>query len=476
MRCDVAGMDKLHEECGLFGLLMPESVKAAWFTSVGLIALQHRGQESAGIAWEQDGKIAFHKGLGLAGEVFTPDVLCGIEDSRLAIGHVRYSTTGSNNTLNSQPLITLHSKLSFALAHNGNITNAAELHQSLEESGTVFSTTNDSEVINMCIIRQMLKTDSVEAAVLKAAQTIQGAFSLLIMTGDKLIALRDPTGFHPLCMGRLNGGVVFASETCALDAVGADFERYIEPGEMVVADSNMKVTSYPATVPAKRGLCVFELIYFARPDSIIDGESVYHARQRMGRFLAKQRPVDADIVCPVPDSGMEAAQGYAQESGIPLGTAFVKNRYIGRSFIAPSQLAREQAVNIKLNPLRASVAGRRVVLVDDSIVRGTTCARIIRALRKAGAKEVHMRISSPPFLYPCFFGTDIDSSENLIAHNHSVEEIRQMIDADTLEYLSIENLEKVKSLETTQFCNGCFSGVYPVDTGHTHLKEAFEDK
>lgn len=468
-------MEELREECGVFGILAPQPADCAGYTAAALLSLQHRGQESAGIAAECDGRIISHKDLGLVADVFTPEVLRQFKNNKAAIGHVRYSTTGSNNVENAQPIVTNHSIISFALAHNGNLINASQLRRNLERSnGIVFHTTNDSEVISMYIIHEMLHTDSIETAIQNCMKVLKGAYSLLIMTADKLIAVRDPVGFRPLCMGSLNGATVFASETCALDNIGAEFIRDVAPGEIVSVSLNGRTESLQTPPAACKGLCVFEMIYFARQDSVIDGESVYNARIQMGRYLAQQKPVEADIVCGVPDSGIEAAQGYAQESGIPYGTAFVKNRYIGRSFIAPSQLAREKAVNMKLNPLKASVKGKRIVLVDDSIVRGTTSAKIVHTLRKAGAKEIHMRISSPPFLHPCYFGTDIDSSENLIAHNMSLEEIRKFIDADSLEFLSLENLLKIHQMPSTQYCSGCFSGDYPLDVTGCSLKEQFE--
>jgi len=468
-------LDELHEECGVFGIISAQPCECVGYTAAALLSLQHRGQESAGIAAEADGRILSQKDLGLVTDVFTPSVLSQFKNNKVAIGHVRYSTTGSNNVENAQPIVTNHSIISFALAHNGNLINASALRRNLERSnGIVFHTTNDSEVISMYIIHEMLKTDSIEVAIRNAMKVLKGAYSLLIMTNDKLIAVRDQIGFRPLCMGNLDGATVFASETCALDNIGAEFIRDVAPGEIVSVSLNGNVESLQADSVPQRGLCVFEMIYFARQDSIIDGESVYNARIQMGKFLAMQNPAEADIVCGVPDSGIEAAQGYAQQSGIPYGTAFVKNRYIGRSFIAPSQIAREKAVHMKLNPLRASVKGKRIILVDDSIVRGTTSAQIVRTLRNAGAKEIHMRISSPPFLYPCYFGTDIDSSENLIAFNKSIEEIRKFIDADSLEFLSLANLQKIKQLPQTSFCSGCFSGTYPLDVSGCSMKEQFE--
>jgi len=468
-------LSKLNEECGVFGILSGKPCECANYTAAALLSLQHRGQESAGIAASIDNRIFCHKDLGLVTDVFTKAVLNQFSKNNIALGHVRYSTTGSNSVENAQPIVTNHSIVSFALAHNGNLINASALRRQLEQTnGIVFHTTNDSEVISMYIIHEMLKTDSIEQAIKSAMNVLEGAYSLLIMTNDRLIAVRDKIGFRPLCMGKMQDAIVFASETCALDNIGAKFVRDVEPGEIVSVHLDGTITSLKNDACPQKGLCVFEMIYFARQDSVIDGESVYKARIQMGKFLAMQKPVGADLVCGVPDSGLEAAQGYAHHSGIPYGTAFVKNRYIGRSFIAPSQLARENAVSMKLNPLRASVEGKRIVLVDDSIVRGTTSAKIIQTLRKAGATEIHMRISSPPFLFPCYFGTDVDSSENLIAHKKTIDEIRQYIGADSLEFLSLENLQKIKQQENTSFCSGCFSGTYPVDVSGCSLKEQFE--
>ena len=451
--------DKPKEECGVFGIISPRPIPAVPLTASALIALQHRGEESAGIATFADGTLKCKKGMGLVSEVFSSDYMEFVSNTKVAVGHVRYSTTGSCNIENAQPIETVHSKISLALAHNGNLTNSAHIRGELVQSGMVLHTTNDTEILNILIVRNMIETNDLERAIVKAMNFVEGAFSIVIATKDKLIAVRDRNGFKPLCMGRLGDAVVFASETCALDALGAEFVRDVKPGEVVSCDLKGNISTYMLDNAAKSGLCVFELIYFARPDSVIDGISVYKAREQMGRALYLQKPTEADYVCGVPDSGLAAAQGYAQASGIPLVPAFVKNKYVGRSFILPDQVKRENSVNIKLNPIRSTVEGKRIVLIDDSIVRSTTSTRIVKMLRNAGAKEVHLRISSPPFKYECYFGTDIDDRDKLIANHYDIEGIRQRIGADSLEYLSLENLKAVSP--QTSFCTGCFTGDYP---------------
>lgn len=465
--------EKLHEECGVFGMISPKPIPAVPLTASALVALQHRGQESAGIATFVDGTLKCKKGMGLVGDVFGTDYLNFVANTKVAVGHVRYSTTGSCNIENAQPIETVHSKVSLALAHNGNLTNSAQIRNELVQSGMIMHTTNDTEIINILIVRNMLQTGDLEKAIVAAMNFVEGAFSIVIATKDKLIAGRDRNGFRPLCMGRLGDAVVFASETCALDALGAEFVRDVRPGEVISCDSKGNIQTFMLDRASSSGLCVFEFVYFARPDSIIDGISVYDARVKMGEALYRQCPTEADYVCGVPDSGLQAAYGYSRISGIPMAPAFVKNKYIGRSFILPDQVARENAVNIKLNPIRATVKDKRIILIDDSIVRSTTSKRIIKMLRHAGAKEVHMRISSPPFKYPCYFGVDIDSRENLVANYHDVEGIRKIIDADSLEYLSLENLRAIS--RTTSFCTGCFTGDYPAPVSPT-LKNTFDDK
>ena len=467
----------LHEECGVFGLFSPETADVASLAYYGLFALQHRGQESAGIAVNDDGVFSVWRGVGLAGEALPRQRLQSLGDGQIAVGHVRYATTGSDAALNAQPLMINHFKGRMALAHNGNLTNSMELRRMLEEQGSIFHTTTDSEVIAYLLVRERLRTPSIEAAVRSAMNDLEGAYSLVIASPTKLIAVRDPHGFRPLCMGRRpDGSVVFASESCALDAVGAVLERDIRPGEIVTVgrDGVHSDASHCDTVP--RRLCVFEFIYFARPDSVIDGSSVHIARQRAGAFLALEHPVQADIVIGVPDSGLDAAMGYARQSGIPYGMGFIKNKYIGRTFISPTQDMRENEVNIKLNPIRSVVEGKRVVLIDDSIVRGTTCRRTIDLLRKAGAKEIHMRVSAPPFVSECYYGTDIDDKNKLIANHHTVEEIAEIIGVDSLGYLSIEDVVKLADNTQGGFCTACFGGGYPTAVPQDSGKDRFECK
>ena len=469
-------MSTLHEECGVFGLYVNGMDHAAGCVYNALYALQHRGQESAGIAINDDGVITSHKDVGLVSEVFTPEILERLGTGSIAVGHVRYATTGRKSRANAQPMVIDHVKGTMALCHNGNLTNAAELRERLELSGAIFHTTSDTEVIAYTITGARLKTPSIEAAVSAAMDVIQGAYSLVLLSPQKLIAARDPNGFRPLCVGTLDGGYVFASESCALDAIGARFLRDVAPGEIVVADKDGLRSITDHCDGRRSSLCVFEFIYFARPDSVIDGAGVHEARLRAGSFLALEHPVQADIVVGVPDSGIDAAIGYARQSGIPYGTGFIKNKYIARTFIAPGQKNREDKVRIKLNPIASVVRGKRVVIVDDSIVRGTTSARIVSLLREAGAAEVHMRISAPPFLHPCYFGTDIDSRDHLIACNHTVEEIAGIIGADSLGYLSVESAHKLANGCGCTFCDGCFTGHYPVPVPQAREKFRFERK
>ena len=469
-------MSTLHEECGVFGLRAEGIRNAAPLTYNALYALQHRGQESAGIAINDDGVIKSHKDVGLVSEVFTPQVLEELGEGGMAVGHVRYATTGNKSRTNAQPLVINHVKGSMCLAHNGNLTNAAELREKLELSGAIFHTTSDTEVIAYIITGQRLKAPSIEEAVSAAMDVIQGAYSLVLMSARKLIGVRDPNGFRPLCIGTLDGGYVFASESCALDAIGAHFLRDVEPGEIVVADESGLRSIRTHCGQRKSSLCVFEFIYFARPDSVIDGAGVHEARLRAGAFLALEHPVQADIVIGVPDSGIDAAVGFARQSGIPYGVGFTKNKYIARTFISPGQQARTDKVRIKLNPISSEVNGKRVVIIDDSIVRGTTSARIVKLLRDAGASEIHMRISAPPFLHPCYFGTDIDSRDNLIACDHSVEEIAAIIGADSLGYLSVDSVHKLANGCHCTFCDGCFTGSYPIPVPEVREKFRFERK
>ena len=467
----------IHEECGVFGVFSKATTDVASYAYYALYALQHRGQESAGIVVNDDGLFTSWRDVGLVSEVFPRERLKSLGTGNIAVGHVRYGTTGSDNKRNVQPILVNHYKGRMALAHNGNLTNSHELRQELESKGSIFHTTTDSEVIAYIIVQERLKAPSIEAAVSASMDKIVGAYSLVISSPTKLIAVRDPNGFRPLCMGKLkDGSVVFASESCGLDAIGAKFERDIRPGEIVVVDKTgiKSDTSHCGKAPKK--LCVFEFIYFARPDSVIDGSNVHIARQRAGAFLALEHPVQADIVIGVPDSGLDAAMGYAKQSGIPFGLGFIKNKYIGRTFISPTQDMRENEVNIKLNPIRSVVEGKRVVLIDDSIVRGTTCRRTIDLLRKAGAKEIHMRVSAPPFVSECYYGTDIDDKNKLIANHHTVDEIAEIIGVDSLGYLSLDDVVKLADNTECGFCTACFGGGYPTPIPQDCGKDRFECK
>ena len=452
----------IHEECGVFGIYDPAG-DCARTTYYGLYSLQHRGQEACGIATINDRELSYHKDLGLVGDVFHQDVLDRLGGT-MAVGHVRYSTTGGVRRENAQPLTLKYVKGTLAVAHNGNLVNTPELRTSFEYRGAIFQTTTDSELIAYAIAQERLRCGSAEEAVCQAVKGLRGAFSLIVMSARKLIAARDPWGFRPLCMGRRGQAVVFASESCALDAVGAAFEREIDPGEIVVVEDGQVRSIRENCAGATSHMCIFEYIYFARPDSVICGQSVHEARLEAGRILAREHPVDADVVIGVPDSGLDAAMGYAEESGIPYGQGFVKNRYIGRTFITPDQQSREQAVRITLGALRSTVEGRRVVMIDDSIVRGTTSRQIISLLREAGAKEVHFRVSAPPFIAPCYFGTDILDKKDLIACRHTVEEIRRLVGADTLGFLSVDALERIAPSAACGFCKGCFTEEYHVAT------------
>lgn len=465
----------IHEECGVFGVMAPVPCNVASISYYGLYSLQHRGQESCGIVVNDDGVFSSHKDLGLVNEVFLPDVLAKLPKGRMAVGHVRYGTTGATNRNNCQPIEVNHQKGKMALAHNGNLTNAEELRSELELSGAIFHTTSDTETIAYIVTKERLRTGSMEKAVSAAMKVLDGAYSLVLMSPQKLICARDPHGFRPLCYGRtLDGTYIIASESCALKAVGAEFIRDVEPGE-IIAFTDEGVTSYKEHChDCPKRTCIFEYIYFARPDSVIDDVSVYEARLRAGRLLAKHHPVDADVVIGVPDSGLDAALGFSQESGIPYGIGLVKNKYIGRTFIAPEQELRFDQVRIKLSAIEASVKGKRVVLVDDSIVRGTTSQRLVKLLREAGTKEIHMRISAPPFLHPCYYGTDIDSEENLIAFHHTVEEIAKIIGVDSLGYLATDELREL--VGNDDFCSACFTNEYPTSIPHAGSKNRFEQK
>ena len=451
----------IHEECGLFGISDPHG-DCARTTYYGLYALQHRGQEACGIATINQRVLSFHKDVGLVGDVFHPDVLDRLNGT-MAVGHVRYATTGGGQRENAQPLTLKYVKGTLAVAHNGNLVNTAELRTFFEYRGAIFQTTTDSELIAYAIAQERLRCASAEEAVCRAVKGLRGAFSLLVMSPQKLIAVRDPWGFRPLCMGRRGDAVIFASESCALHAVGAQFERELDPGEIVVVEGTQVRSIRENCQGSSSHMCIFEYIYFARPDSVLCGQSVHLARRNAGRLLAREFPVEADVVIGVPDSGLDAAMGFAEESGIPYGVGLVKNRYIGRTFITPGQESREQAVRIKLGALASCVAGKRVVMVDDSIVRGTTSKQIVSLLREAGATEVHMYSSAPPFIAPCYFGTDIPDRDALTACNYTQEEMREMIGADSLHFLSLEALHQIAPQADCGFCDGCFTGSYPIE-------------
>ncbi|MDD3219594.1 MAG: amidophosphoribosyltransferase [Lachnospiraceae bacterium] len=457
--------DKIKEECGVFGIYDMDRNDVASSIYYGLLALQHRGQESCGIAVSDTlgpkGKVSSYKGMGLVNEVFVGDELAKLKGD-IGVGHVRYSTAGASTRENAQPLVLNYIKGTLGLAHNGNLINALELRKELEYDGAIFQTTIDTEVIAYHIARERVKSKTVEEAVGRAMRKMKGAYSLIVMSPRKLIGARDPYGFKPLVIGKRDNAYIITSETCALDTIGAEYVRDVRPGEIVSITKEGIQSDTSLCLPQEQeARCIFEYIYFARPDSHIDGVSVYASRIQAGRFLAQDSPVDADLVVGVPESGNAAAMGYALESGIPYGTAFVKNSYVGRTFIKPKQSSRESSVQVKLNVLKEAVAGKRVIMIDDSIVRGTTSDRIVSMLKDAGAKEVHMRVSSPPFLWPCYFGTDVPAREQLIAYNRSIEDIRQIIGADTLGYLRVERLEElVKGLP---ICKGCFTGKYPME-------------
>ena len=461
--------DKLKEECGVFGMLHSEQKDVSKYIYYGLSALQHRGQESAGIAVcdtnGPKGNISYHKDMGLVSEVFRPDTPLSLHGD-MGIGHVRYSTTGGSCKENAQPLVLNYLKGTLALVHNGNITNTDKLREQLQNTGAIFHSTTDSEVIAYQIAKERTRTSSIEEAVAKTAPGLIGGYALLIMSPQKLIGVRDPLGLKPLCLGKLNDSYILASENCALKAIDAEFIRDIQPGEIITITKNGIHSNYDLC-QGKHAHCIFEYIYFARLDSTLDGVSVYDARIRAGKALAKSYPVDADLVTGVPDSGLAAAMGYAQASGIPFGLAFQKNSYIGRTFIKPTQEERQSAVHLKLSVLESVVKGKRLVLIDDSIVRGTTIANLIHMLKKAGALEVHVRISSPPFLYPCYYGTDVPSGDQLIASSHSCEEICSQIGADSLGYLKLEDLDEMTY--HLPLCRACFNNQYPTQISSTEI-------
>ena len=471
-------MSNLKEECGLFGIFSQDTVDVAHTAYYALFALQHRGQENCGIVVNDDGVFNSRKDVGLVEEVFDANNLNALGLGNMAVGHVRYGTTGSSTRSNSQPMVINHHKGNMALAHNGNLVNAYEIRNAMELEGSVFHTNNDTEVIAYTITKERINSESIEEAVEKAMDKLEGAYSLVIMSPSKLIALRDKHGFRPLLYGqREDGAYVIASETCALDAVNAKYIRDIEPGEIVVFEKDGVKSIKTHCNKAPHRMCIFEYIYFARPDSMIEGVSVHEARMRAGACLAKEHPVDADVVIGVPDSGLSAALGYAQESGIPYGFGFIKNKYIGRTFIAPGQSNREDKVMIKLNVLKDTVEGKRVVLVDDSIVRGTTIARIIKLVRDAGAKEIHVMSSAPAFMNPCHYGTDIDSRDNLIACKMTTEEIAKHVGADSVGYLEIKHLNELVGTEPNQgYCHACFTGEYPTKAPTQKKLNKFQHK
>lgn len=456
------GESALKEECGIFGVYNKDGeMDAAQSVYYGLYALQHRGQESCGIAVNDNGTIVYHKDLGTVPDVFNHTMLNHLQGS-MGVGHVRYSTCGENLRENAQPLVSKYKKGTLTIAHNGNIVNAAELRGEFENKGAIFQTTSDSEVIAYLIAQERIMCHSIEEAVSRAMKRLRGSFSLVVMSPRKLIGARDRWGIRPLCFGETEHSYVFSSETCGLDTVGAKLIKNVEPGEVICVDHD-GVRYDKSNCTGESNICIFEYIYFARPDSVLDDVSVYEARVAGGRELAKSHPVDADMVIAVPDSGIDAAIGYAKESGIPYGIGLIKNRYIGRTFIQPTQSQRVQAVKIKLNALESTVKGKRIVMVDDSIVRGTTSKHIVQMLRDSGAKEVHMRVCAPPFIYPCYFGTDIPNQDMLIACKHSVEEIRQILGADSLGFLEQKSLIKMLGGKKQKFCDACFTGNYLMD-------------
>jgi len=453
-------LDKPREACGVFGIYdHPEAAKLCYF---GLYALQHRGQESAGIAVANDNDIAVRKGMGIVPDVFEIDHLETLKGGS-AIGHVRYSTTGSSTISNAQPFVVRHRNKSYAVAHNGNLVNARQLKNELEESGSIFQTTMDSEIFLHLLVKNL--KHGFENALVETVSRLKGAFSFVVLTSKgEIIGIKDPNGFRPLCLGKLNGHYVLASETCALDLIQAELVREIEPGEIVIINKDgIKSIKVPGT--PKRSFCIFEFIYFARPDSIIFGQNVYLMRKAHGRCLAREAPVDADLVMPFPDSGTYAALGYSEESGIPFEMAMIRNHYVGRTFIQPTQSMRDFGVKIKLNPIKELITGKDIIIIEDSIIRGTTVKTRVRALRELGVKRVHMRVSCPPHRFPCHYGIDFSTKGELIASNKSVEELKSFLGLDSLNYLSIEGLLNSTGFTDPEnkFCKACFDGCYPVE-------------
>ena len=449
--------DHFHDHCGVFGIFgHPEAAKMAY---LGLYALQHRGQESAGIASTDGTEVHVHKSLGHVQDIFTPTVIAKLPGDA-AIGHTRYSTAGDTSLMNAQPVVIDCNKGKLALGHNGNLTNALELRRKLEHRGSIFQTTSDTEVIVHLIARSSAR--NLSGAIADALNQVEGAYSLLLLTRDEIYAIRDPRGFRPLCIGRLNGAWVAASETCAFDLIDAEYVREVEPGEMVrISRSGLESIRFAPEKPHQ--YCIFEHVYFSRPDSVVFGRPVNESREQLGRLLAQEHPVQADIVTPVPDSGVPAAIGFAAESGIPFRMGLIRNHYVGRTFIEPQQAIRDFGVKLKLNPIRRMLEGKRVVLVDDSIVRGTTSRKIVRLVREAGATEVHVRISCPPTISPCYYGVDTPRREELIGANNSVEEIQQFLGADSLGYLSLKSLRAALGDTEGKFCTSCYTGSYPTE-------------
>jgi amidophosphoribosyltransferase len=449
--------DHFHDHCGVFGIFgHPEAAKLAY---LGIYALQHRGQESAGIASADGLEVRNHRALGHVQEIFTPEVIARLPGSA-AIGHTRYSTAGDTTLINAQPIMIDCNKGKLALGHNGNLTNALELRRKLEHRGSIFQTTSDTEVIVHLVARSAAR--NLPGAFADALGQVEGAYSLLVLTRDEMYAIRDPRGFRPLVLGRLDGAWVAASETCAFDLIDAEYVREIEPGEMVRI-SRSGIESIHFAPEKQHQYCIFEHVYFSRPDSIIFGRPVNQSREQLGRLLAREHPVEADVVTPVPDSGVPAAVGYAAESGIPFRMGLIRNHYVGRTFIEPEQSIRDFGVKLKLNPVRRMLEGQRVVLVDDSIVRGTTSRKIVRLVREAGATEIHVRISCPPTISPCYYGVDTPRRDELIAAQQSVEEIRKFLGADSLGYLSLESLRAAVDDKEQKFCTACYTGSYPTE-------------
>ena len=468
-------LGKPHEECGLFGIYNQDDLDVAEKTYLALYALQHRGQASAGIAVNQNGKISFHKDVGMVPEVFHESDLEELGQGQMAVGHVRDASNDKRDRVSAQPLSMRYVKGPLVIAHNGALSNFSKVREELEEGGAIFQTTTDAEMIAYTIARQRLNTGTIEQAVELAMDKLEGAYSLIIMTPGKLVGARDPQGFRPLALGKCGNSYMLASESCAFDSIGGEFIRDVEPGEIIVINKE-GLKSVKAKCGRISSLCIFEYVYFSRPDSIVDGVSVNIARQEAGKILAREHPVEADMVCGVPDSGLDAALGFSQVSGIPFGYGLLKNKYTGRAFVYGKRELVENSVRVKMTALKESVRGKRLVLIDDSIVSGGTSAYIVKILREAGAREVHMRVSSPPFLYPCYFGTDISSKNNLIAREMDLEQIRRHLDVDSLGYLSIEGVRSIAGNSRLGICDACFSGNYPIPVSEEHREDKFSKK